>query len=852
MKMSQGKRMAMILVLILMVSFWWNQSEAVVSAATPTFVKSTVELKGEGETYQHEIKNKVAGSTYKWSSSNTKVVKVSSKGLITTVGKGTATVKCKIIYPSGKSKTISSKVKVIVPATGIKINNAEEVNGAHILTLGEEYNFNRDIFPSGSSDKTYWSIGGGDAGCIKVNSSNGVVNAVKAGKVILVATAAETSSQEAAENSIVNDAIIIEVIGPSATVKSAEIVGSTELKVVFDSPIDKSTVIGADNKLLNSIEVTMKKNVKGVLAKDPGTLTASLSSDLKTLTITSSNMFDGEYGINFTNKIKTTDGLAIEEYYKQLNFIDTIPPSITEVDLDDTGMIATIRFNEAVDFSDFKVSNAALVPTGSFNSSVEPSTLSTLNNKLNYIASEDKKSLTINLSKIAVTDYGKTFSITMTGIKDLSGNMPSSYTLTTYLLTDTAPKPQARPIMILRTSYNTITATFDRAIQQPGWARLNNGSTLYGTVDEKDNKKVNYALTDADATLTGIQTVSIGYWNSYNVTPTDTYAQQMHSFSSVNFSVDKTNPVLLTSVFDPETNVLTLTYNKEVTLTANSGIFSSILVTITDEIRSGTNITYTKMESAESNVIKLLMGNMTLSGNYTFTIEQGFVQDNFRNLSLSRSITISNTGGTTNELPGPYAIIQSTTNLSQIYLEFANMLDVTSAQTVANYSIPGVVILTAQVTKNTKDNGATVLLTVADGSIDVTVERPVSISGVKGYNGSFSEIVEYTTTVELKDNKKPIMIDQPVFDKNAMNVIRLNFNEPIQGDMDVKVTQIGTYPIEYTSTVSVSGNSVYITLGSVPGNNTYLRIEILENNITDMSGNQSANIQTQLGVMVSY
>src|SRR5690606_20304809 len=106
----------------------------------------------------------------------------------------------------------------------------------------------------------------------------------------------------------------------------------------------------------------------------------------------------------------------------------------------------------------------------------DPATLNTLNNKLNYIPSEDQTSLTINMSNIAPTDYDKAFSIVISGIKDLAGNMPTNYTLTTVLRTDTTPKPQARPLSVIRTSYNTVTATFNRAIRIPGWATINGGS----------------------------------------------------------------------------------------------------------------------------------------------------------------------------------------------------------------------------------------------------------------------------------------------------------------------------------------------------------------------------------------
>ena len=388
MKKRFGRTVALILSLVLLLPFLLDQSVVeALAAATPTFTASKIEIIGEGSTHQLEIKDKVSGSKYKWSSSNKKVAKVSSKGLVTAVGKGSATIKCVVTYPSSKTKTLSSKVTVTVPAEEVRINNAVEVNGAHILLVGETYEFQRDIVPSGSSYITYWSIGGGDESCISIDdTAKGKVTALKTGKVILKATAAKTTNKDDLKKSIINDAIIIEVKTPSATVNSAEIIGSTEIRVVFDSPIDSSTIIGTNGSLLNTIEVTLRKNTKGVLAKDPGTLKGSLSADGRVLTITSQNIFDGDYGINFTSGIKTTGGVAIEQYYKQINFIDTLGPTIKDVTLDDSGMVATIEFSEPVDFTNLKVSNASLVSGGN----ADPTTINKLNNRLNYVASADK------------------------------------------------------------------------------------------------------------------------------------------------------------------------------------------------------------------------------------------------------------------------------------------------------------------------------------------------------------------------------------------------------------------------------------------------------------------------------
>ena len=163
MKKTIGRKVVLILVMVLSLPFFLNQNLAITSAATtPSFNKTKVSLAGKGKTYQLTVKDQVAKSTYKWSTSNAKVAKVSSKGLVTAVDKGTAKIKCKITYPNKKTKTLTCTVTVTIPSEQIKIANAVEVNGAHKLTVGQSFDFQCEILPANTSDVAYWSIGGGD------------------------------------------------------------------------------------------------------------------------------------------------------------------------------------------------------------------------------------------------------------------------------------------------------------------------------------------------------------------------------------------------------------------------------------------------------------------------------------------------------------------------------------------------------------------------------------------------------------------------------------------------------------------------------------------------------------------
>jgi len=853
MRMKLKKKLIMLLAFLLCIPAFWNGNTNIAQAATPKFAKSKIDLVGVGEIYQVVINNKVAKSTYKWTTSDKAVIKVSSKGVVTTVGGGTATIRCKITYPSKTTKSLACKVTVTIPADGVRISNAQDKNGAHTMTVGDTYQFESEISPVNTTDKVFWSIGTGDKECIRIdNAEEGKVTAIKAGKVILKATAAKDATEAVANGNIniKNAAIIIEVLAPKAEVKSADITGPTEIKVVFYSVVDKSTIIDSSNRLTSNIKLTLGKDAKNVLASDPGTLTPSLSTDAKTLTITSANMFTGTYIIEFTNGIKTSTGIAMEEWYKTMTYIDTVPPYIVSTSVDDTGMINTILFNEPIDTTSLKATSAEIY-NGAVTGTATTVTYSTLNNASNYILSTDKKSLSVNMSKISAADYGRMFTVTLAGIKDLSGLAPSNYTLSTVVRTDSSKKEQAVPIYVTRTAYKTLTATFSRALQTPGSLYINGAGSYPGVLDGTDGKKVNYTISDTDALLTGTKTVTITGYNSYNVLESDTSAYNGRALS-VDFTVDKNGPMLIDTEYDMNAAILTLTFSEEVNLASSTGIFSTILDTISGERTPGTNITYTQVASTDKKIIKLKISNMTRIGNYTFTIDQYFATDSFRNPMTSRTITISNATSTSTELPGPFAISQTSTNLSEINLEFINMLDIASAQNVNNYTIPGANVLTAYVSKNTTNNGATVVLTIADGSIDVTAERPVNVKGVMGYNGSYSAITNFSKTVELKENRKPTCIGKE-FDRTLKNNIKLTFNEQIKGTITFRVTQqTSSVPYEIFNTVSISGNIATINLASMPTNGSYLRVEVLTNAITDSAGNALTSLESTFAVVASY
>lgn len=835
--------LCMVLALALPILPFTNTTK-VSAASGPTISASTKTLMGIGSTFTLSIKN-LSSSTVKstaWYTTNKKIATVErNTGYVTAEGKGTTWVKVKITYKNKSVKTLGCKVTVKVPATGIEITNANDTeanNGRHVIEVGESYDFNAKLTPSNASDLITYTFTSSVDSLVKFDAKKGVVTGLKPGFGILTATASLTKA--GAATSYVRDSINIEIVDKTARVSSVTVKDSTTMVVIFDRAISKSAVIGTDDKLNNNVSITAKTNSKGVVANGVGTLTGSLSADGKTLTVSSSKIFNGLYGIHVSGNITTTDNISVEDYYREIEFYDTVAPSFKDYTVDDTGLIVSINFTEPMDFSALTVANSKLVANANTTAAM-PATLTLLNIKTNYKASADGRSLVIDLTNMSTYDRNKLFAVSMSGIKDLAGNYPTSYPHTVYLSTDTSYKPQAALIKIERTGINVLTATFSRSIQTPGYIYLSNGEMLNGVVDTKDKKKVNYTLTATATQLTGSQRVTIGYWNSYNVNPNDTSANTQQ-YRQVDFTTDRTVPVLtgyelVTDINGTTTtNIIKLTYNKDITLLAASGTFAAKLITTNNDIYSNYNIGFTAI--ANANVVSVILNDTQFSepGSYTINIPEYFVRDEYLNTNAATTVQIYKGASSSSVLPAPKTVTQDPSNASFIYVTFGQKIDKASAELVSNYMIAGVTVISAELMDNTT-NGATVKLTLLSGSIPYGTIYPITIKGVKGFNNTYSAMETFADIIPLNENSGPL-ISTVKF--TYPNTLILTYNEAIFGSASFKVIQGNK---DYVSSCVISGNTVIITLVDIPTMGTALVITpTATNNIKDAAGNVSTPI----------
>lgn len=181
-------------------------------------------------------------------------------------------------------------------------------------------------------------------------------------------------------------------------------------------------------------------------------------------------------------------------------------------------------------------------------------------------------------------------------------------------------------------------------------------------------------------------------------------------------------------------------------------------------------------------------------------------------------------------LPAPQAVMQDQTNNSTLYVYFGQKLDKATAETISNYYIGGLQILSAELTY--QNNQSAVKLKLKDGVISATGSYSVVISGIKGENNSYTTMNVYQGTITLKENIAPVLTSYYYTYPNTINLV---FNENIAGTVSFKVLQNNTDLFSYGI---ASGNTVSLILKSTPSNNVAMLITPnTSNSLKDLVGN---------------
>ena len=213
-----------------------------------------------GSTRQLKATKKNTSATPKWTSSNTKVATVSSKGLVTAKSKGTATITVKV-----SNKT--AKCKITVKNVIVKLNSSSKT-----IYVGSSATVKATV--TGSNKKATWKIQNSKVATIKASGNSVTITAKNKGTTYLTATVEKTTVKC---KITVNNVVIT--------------LNTTKIEMYNDeSNIITATVKGSNKSVSwissNSSVATLKAtgNTVNVIAKKSGK--AKISAKLENTTVT--------------------------------------------------------------------------------------------------------------------------------------------------------------------------------------------------------------------------------------------------------------------------------------------------------------------------------------------------------------------------------------------------------------------------------------------------------------------------------------------------------------------------------------------------------------------------------------
>lgn len=187
------------------------------AANEPTLNKSSRNI-FIGSTYNLNVTNKVNGSTYAWSSSDSNIATVNQSGIVKGKKAGQAVITCIVTAPDA-TYNLNCTVTVIQRALVFNINNKVST-----LNVGQAYDLNRTLRPSTSNDKTKWTSSDSS---IAAPGKNGKFTALKTGTVTITGTTLSGKS----------DTVTIKVVDANGTVATEE-----GLKALLGSGVQKITL----------------------------------------------------------------------------------------------------------------------------------------------------------------------------------------------------------------------------------------------------------------------------------------------------------------------------------------------------------------------------------------------------------------------------------------------------------------------------------------------------------------------------------------------------------------------------------------------------------------------------------
>lgn len=600
-------------------------------------------------------------------------------------------------------------------------------------------------------------------------------------------------------------------------VESIKGINATQVEIKFNKPVDKTTVLDANGKLVANVANFVELGTAKTITE--ADLTGELSKDGKTLVVTAAgtDRFEGRYDITIDG-LKDQNGKAMVKYVgKTVEFgKDTVAPVVTGTERISASQVKVL-FSEPVTFA------AGAVTADTLNVKAEGAAVAAL-------AKTAVTEVVIDLSDASIA-VGKEVKLTFNGVEDAAGNLISPQPTSVTIKKESSDVQAPSLVAVAQTGINTFTLTFDKVT-----TLAKNGVTL-SDATVKSVEKVSdtvYKVT-TNENLKGLQRVTVLKGKATNI---DGIATTADLSKTVTFVTDETAPKATSKLVTVNgMEYIELTFDKNVELKGAKRV--TIAGTYVDNFVTKTLAPvdvvaqYADAKQENKKVVLLPLTNKDLA------IKGATYDVKIVNKAEANGI-VSEAGKAIEELTAKFtrgentpvaetnkAVVKSAefkavaNNNDQVKVVFTidgeHTLDGQTATNVNNYSVSGAVIesVTLEPATTTVDDvkvtTQTAILNLQKNSNTFTGVRNATVKGIKVAGSTIAMEETALRTEALTENVRPTLTSVVLTDgKN----ITLTFSEAIETEtlnaaaFDVKVGEV----LEEGATASVVGGKVIITL----------------------------------------
>lgn len=546
-------------------------------------------------------------------------------------------------------------------------------------------------------------------------------------------------------------------------VKSATVVGSNQIAVVFNKAAQVSAATTPANYVLTTGTTTNTVNQ------------VKLSDDGLTATVIFGTAFAKDtYGQFTVEDVVSTSGKTLADYKTSIYLNDTTAPSVTGVTW--SGTAAKITFSEPV------ASEGAVSINGVQYTAV--ATLPAAGDGVGYVTVADDTGSYVSAIQVNGWNKGDSATIDIVGLKDLSGNYGNDYNTTVTVPNDTT----APTVTNVTVNGALVTIGFSEAlVAQSGVYATVNGTNVTAFDTDNNTITVDLSTTLGTSNFVSVELAIDAFKDLSGVAGTTTK-------KVVTLTLDKTAPVFQSAFISG--NYIVLKYNEPVERAAAFDTDVKVTYTNTDGVVSTTPTTFTSsdgydadndtvVDTGENYYIKLDLTTVN-AGKYSVSVKSGDVIDLSNNANAAAGVTavVSKASSSGNAKLGldfvtypaddatnpdtNAPVQQDSTNPNVITVHLNETI--TAAQLVnANFLVGGKA-LPAGSTIQLYGDAKTVRIVLAPGAITVNGKRTVAIANLVSTSGDTvnSDISSYAPV--LTENTAPKLVSAKLVSATEIDV----------------------------------------------------------------------------------